>query len=84
MKTLEKKFAEVFYGSLVRGVTSISSDILNLMMEARENESSQGRSMLEAMIKNVELAQKLKKGYASLPEFPASMCAAVRRWEESI
>ena len=75
MKTLEKKFAEVFYGSLVRGVTSISSDILNLIMEARENESSQGRSMLEAMIKNVELAQKLKKGVCQSPGIP---CIYVR------
>lgn len=75
MKALEKKFAEVFYDSLVRGITSISPDILQLMMEARENESPQGKSMLDAMIQNVELAQKLKKGVCQSPGIP---CIYVR------
>lgn len=70
MKPLENKFAKVFYDSLVRGVTGISSDILQLMMEAKERESPQGKSMLEAMIKNVELAQKLKKGVCQSPGIP--------------
>lgn len=70
MKEVGKKFAEVFYDSLVRGITSISPDILQLMMEARENESPQGKSMLEAMIQNVELAQKLRKGVCQSPGIP--------------
>jgi fumarate hydratase subunit alpha len=75
MLALEKKFAEVFYDSLVRGITSISPDILQLMTEARENESPQGKSMLEAMIQNVELARKLKKGVCQSPGIP---CIYVR------
>ena len=79
MKDLEKKFAEIFYESLVRGVTSISPDILKLILEARENESPQGKSMLEAMIQNVELAQKLKKGVCQSPGIP---CIYVRTGPE--
>jgi fumarate hydratase subunit alpha len=70
MKALEKQFAAVFYESLVKGVTSISPDILQLMKEAKDDESPQGKSMLEAMIQNVELAQKLKKGVCQSPGIP--------------
>ncbi|MGA2958956.1 MAG: fumarate hydratase [Thermodesulfobacteriota bacterium] len=81
MIALENKFAEVFYDSLVRGITSISPDILQLMTEARENESPQGKSMLEAMIQNVELARKLKKGVCQSPGIP---CIYVRSNPEMI
>ncbi|HYB21635.1 MAG TPA: fumarate hydratase [Thermodesulfobacteriota bacterium] len=70
MKGLENKFSEIFYDSLVRGITSISPDILKLMMEAREDESPQGKSMLDAMVQNVELAQKRKKGVCQSPGIP--------------
>jgi len=70
MKGLENKFSEIFYDSLVRGITSISPDILKLMKEAREDESPQGKSMLDAMVQNVELAQKRKKGVCQSPGIP--------------
>jgi fumarate hydratase subunit alpha len=70
MKALEKKFADVFYESLVRGVTSISPDILQLLKDARKDESPQGKSMLDALIQNVELAQKMKRGVCQSPGIP--------------
>ena len=39
MTPIEKQFADVFYESLVRGVTSVSSDILQLLKEVRKEES---------------------------------------------
>jgi fumarate hydratase subunit alpha len=51
------------------------------MTEARENESPQGKSMLEAMIQNVELARKLKKGVCQSPGIP---CIYVRSNPEMI
>jgi fumarate hydratase subunit alpha len=70
MTPIEKQFADVFYESLVRGVTSVSPDILQLLKEARKEESPQGRSMLEALIQNVELAQKMKRGVCQSPGIP--------------
>ena len=70
MKALERKFADSFYESLVRGVTSVSTDILQLLTEAREGESPQGRSMLDALIQNVDQARKMKKGGCQSPGIP--------------
>ncbi len=70
MNGLEKKFASAFYESLVRGVTSISPDILQLLKEARDDETPQGRSMLEALIQNVELAHNMKRGVCQSPGIP--------------
>lgn len=70
MKALERKFADSFYESLVRGVTSVSTDILQLLTEAREGESPQGKSMLDALIRNVDLARKMKKGVCQSPGIP--------------
>ena len=79
MKGLENKFSEIFYDSLVRGITSISPDILKLMMEAREDESPQGKSMLDAMVQNVELAQKRKKGVCQSPGIPCIYLRGTQR-----
>jgi len=76
MKRIESKFKESFYESLVRGVTGVSPDVLQLMEEAlAEEKSSPAKGMLEAMLKNVELAQKLKKGVCQSPGIP---CIYVR------
>jgi tartrate dehydratase alpha subunit/fumarate hydratase class I-like protein len=58
MKALEKQFTDVFYESLVRGVTSVSPDIFQLLKEARKDESPQGKSMLDALIQNVDWPRK--------------------------
>ncbi len=78
---MEKKFKEVFYDLLVKGVTSISPDIFQLMVKAREDETPQGKSMLDAMIENVELARKLKKGVCQSPGIP---CIYIRSNPEMI
>jgi fumarate hydratase subunit alpha len=70
MTALERRFADVFYESLVRGVTGISSDILQLLKDARSDETPQGRAMLEALIQNVELAQRMKRGVCQSPGIP--------------
>ncbi len=71
MKKIETKFGEAFYESLVGGVTSISPDILQLMEEAlAEEKSPPAKAMLEAMLQNVELAQKLRKGVCQSPGIP--------------
>ncbi|HSR09968.1 MAG TPA: fumarate hydratase, partial [Thermodesulfobacteriota bacterium] len=70
MNTLEKNFAETFYDALVNGVTSISPDIFQMLVKARDDETPQGRSMLDALIENVELARKLKKGVCQSPGIP--------------
>jgi fumarate hydratase subunit alpha len=76
MKIIETKFAEAFYESLVRGVTGISPDVLQLMEEAlAEEKSPPARAMLEAMLMNVQLAQKLRKGVCQSPGIP---CIYVR------
>jgi len=76
MKGLENKLSGVFLDSLVRGVTGISPDVLNLMKGAlQQEESPPAKAMLEAMLKNVELAQKLKKGVCQSPGIP---CLYVR------
>ena len=75
MEALEKKFADIFYESLVRGVTSVSPDILKLLKEAHRDESPEGKPMLEAIIQNAELAQKMKKGVCQSPGIP---CVYIR------
>jgi len=70
MNALEKQFTNTFYESLVRGVTSVSPDILDLLKEARKDESPQGKSMLDALIENVDLAQKMKRGVCQSPGIP--------------
>ena len=75
MTNLDRKFADVFYESLVRGVTGISADILQLLKEARDDESPQGKSMLDALIRNAELAREMKKGVCQSPGIP---CVYIR------
>lgn len=70
MIALEKQFSDAFYEYLVRGVTSVSADILQLLKEARKDESPQGKSMLDALIENVELAQKTRRGVCQSPGIP--------------
>ncbi len=70
MKTIEDKFADLFYLSLIRGVTGISPDILSMLTGARDMEGPAARSMLDAMLRNVELAQKLQKGVCQSPGIP--------------
>jgi fumarate hydratase subunit alpha len=75
MKALEKQFSDAFYESLVRGVTSISPDILQLLKEARQEETPQGKSMLDALIENADLAQNTSRGVCQSPGIP---CIYVR------
>lgn len=71
MERFAAKFREVFYESLVRGVTSISPDILKLMKEALAvEESPPAKAMLKAMIDNVGLAREQKKGVCQSPGIP--------------
>jgi fumarate hydratase subunit alpha len=70
MTALDRPFAEAFYESLVRGVTGISPDILQLLKEARDDETPTGKSMLDALIQNVELARKMKRGVCQSPGIP--------------
>ena len=70
MTALDRPFAEAFYESLVRGVTGISADILQLLKGARDDETPQGKSMLDALIQNVELARKMKRGVCQSPGIP--------------
>jgi tartrate dehydratase alpha subunit/fumarate hydratase class I-like protein len=75
MKALEKQFSDAFYESLVRGVTSISPDILQLLKEARQGETPQGKSMMDALIENADLAQNTSRGVCQSPGIP---CIYVR------
>jgi len=70
MTALDRPFAEAFYESLVRGVTGISPDILQLLKDARDDETPTGKSMLDALIQNVELARKMKRGVCQSPGIP--------------
>ncbi len=79
MIALQKEFSDAFYESLVRGVTSVSPDILPLLKEAREDETPQGKSMLDALIENVELAQKTRRGVCQSPGIP---CIYIRSTPE--
>lgn len=83
MERLEAEFGRIFYESLVKGVTSISHDILKMMEEALDvEESPPAKVMLGSMIKNVELAQKQKKGICQSPGIPCVMCDMAVRWLE--
>jgi len=70
MPALDRPFAEAFYESLIRGVTGISPDILQLLKDARDDETPTGKSMLDALIQNVELARKMKRGVCQSPGIP--------------
>lgn len=76
MERLASRYAEAFYRNLVRGVTSVSPDILRMMEKAiPREESPAARGMLETLIKNATLAKERKKGVCQSPGIP---CIYVR------
>ncbi len=80
MEGFATKFRDTFYESLVKGVTSISPDILKLMKEALEiEESPPAKAMLKAMIDNVGLAREQRKGVCQSPGIP---CVYMRCGQE--
>jgi fumarate hydratase subunit alpha len=65
-----ESFADYFYDSLVKGVTSISPDVLKLLQDARSQEDASGRAMIDALLKNVAISQSKKSGICQSPGIP--------------
>lgn len=70
-KRISRAYEKIFHELLIKAVTSISSDILAMMEKAVEKEESpSARSMLETLIKNVQMAQSQRKGVCQSPGIP--------------
>jgi fumarate hydratase subunit alpha len=76
VERLARLYENAFYENLVRGVTSVSQDILDMMEKAivRE-EAPAAKGMLETLIKNATLAKERKRGVCQSPGIP---CIYVR------
>jgi fumarate hydratase subunit alpha len=76
VERLANLYENAFYENLVRGVTSVSQDILDMMEKAivRE-EAPAAKGMLETLIKNATLAKERKRGVCQSPGIP---CIYVR------
>jgi len=71
MENLAKRFEQLFFDSLVKGVTTISPDVLKLLKHSLELEDSPpAKRMIETMIDNVDMANKQKKGVCQSPGLP--------------
>ncbi len=71
MNKIHETYEKVFYEFLVRGVTTISPDILGMLQKAIDQEESPAaKGMLEALIKNVQMAQIERKGVCQSPGIP--------------
>ncbi len=71
MNKIHETYEKVFYEFLVRGVTTISPDILGMLQKAIDQEESQvAKGMLEALVKNVQMAQMEGKGVCQSPGIP--------------
>jgi fumarate hydratase subunit alpha len=71
MKDLAKQYGEAFYKNLVRGVTSVSPDILGMMEKAvGQEDSPAARGMLETLIRNARMAAEGRKGVCQSPGIP--------------
>jgi fumarate hydratase subunit alpha len=76
MKDWGKQYEEAFYRNLVRGVTSVSPDILGMMEKAvGQEDSPAARGMLETLIRNARMAAGKRKGVCQSPGIP---CIYVR------
>jgi tartrate dehydratase alpha subunit/fumarate hydratase class I-like protein len=82
MERLGKQYADAFYENLVRGVTTVSPDILGMMGKAiAREEAPAARGMLETLIKNATLA---KERSVSPREFLVSTSGWAGRWPGSM
>jgi len=67
----EHKLYSEIYDLVIDSCTGVSPDCLALMRQALERETNQtARSLLQAMLENVELAGKLRKPVCQSPGFP--------------
>jgi hypothetical protein len=76
MKIIETKFAEAFYESLVRGITGISPDVLQLMEEAlAEEKSPSGQGHARSYAEECAACSEAEKRGMSVPRNSLHLCA---------